>query len=411
MHVLLIGGGGREHALAWKLRQSPHLHRLSVTNWNPGFEPCDRVEGDPVVWAKSNEVDLVVVGPEGPLEAGIVDAFAAVGIPCFGPSAAAARLESSKAFCKEFFGRAGIPTATATLVSDLESALVAIRRLGGACVVKADGLAAGKGVVVADDEESAVQAVSWMLAGGLGKAGQSVLIEERLEGPEVSVLAICDGRIGLCFPPVRDHKRRFAGDLGPNTGGMGTISPAPGVDSALLAEIEARVIVPALAQLAREGTPFVGTLFAGMMLTRNGPKTLEFNVRFGDPECQVLMMGLAPEEDLLVRLHDAALGRLSATPLASRSGTACCVVVVESGYPEAPRKGARITQLPPDSANQQVFFAGVTQDASGLLVNGGRVLGCTAWAETATEARELANKMASSVHFSGAAFRDDIGVR
>jgi phosphoribosylamine--glycine ligase len=411
MHVLLIGGGGREHALAWKLRQSPHLHRLSVTHWNPGFEPCERVVGDPIVWAKVNAVDLVVVGPEGPLEAGIVDAFLAEGIPCFGPNAAAARLESSKAFCKAFFERAGIPTARAQVVVDVEGAAAVIREFGGACVVKADGLAAGKGVVVASDGESALQAASWMLGGGLGQAGRRLIIEERLEGPEVSVLAICDGRIGLCLPPVRDHKRRFAGDLGPNTGGMGTICPAPGVDLAILAEIEARVIVPALEQLAREGSPFIGTLFAGMMLTPQGPKALEFNVRFGDPECQVLMMSLDPQEDLLVRLHDAALGRLSAKPLATRAGAVCCVVVVESGYPEAPQKGARISSLPADSPDQEVFFAGVVREGDDLLVNGGRVLGCTAWGETPNQARGRANLMASSVEFVGAAFRDDIGVR
>jgi phosphoribosylamine--glycine ligase len=311
MHVLLVGGGGREHALAWRVCQSPALSRLSVTHANPGF-PAEATiaSGDLVTWASEQGVDLVIVGPETPLAEGLVDRLQAHGIPAFGPSQAAAQLEASKAFAKSFMDRHGIPTAGWSVHTDAAEAHAAIT---GPCVVKADGLAAGKGVIIAHEPEEAHAAVDAIFGGRFGDAGSRVVIEELMTGPECSFLAICDGERALPLLPCRDHKRRFEAGTGPNTGGMGAICPPPDVDPALVERVRREVLQPVVDGMRAEGSPFRGLLYAGLMLTPTGPRVLEFNVRFGDPECQPLMAML--DMDLLPVLHTAATGSLEGIEL------------------------------------------------------------------------------------------------
>lgn len=407
MHVLLVGGGGREHALGWKLSQSPRLTRLSITAPNPGLlELGGRlVEGDPVAFARREEVDLVVVGPEGPLSEGLVDRLAAAGILAFGPTQAAARLESSKAFARAFMERAGIPSPRWSAHEDAASAHRGVQRLG-ACVVKADGLAAGKGVVVAADEAEAHQAVDAVFSGRFG-AGR-VVLEEKLVGPELSVLALCDGERALTLLPARDHKRRFEGDQGPNTGGMGAVCPPAELPPGLLAEVEQRVLGPAVAGMKAEGTPFRGVLYAGLMLTAQGPRVLEFNTRFGDPECQPLMRML--DEDLLPLLVSAARGALPARPLRWREGAAACVVMVNGPYPESGPRGMPIEGLRTEPAPEVVVFqAGTRREGDRVVVDGGRVLGVTATGPDLPAALRRAYAAVEEVRFQGRAWRADIG--
>lgn len=404
MHVLLVGGGGREHALAWKLQSSPRVRRLSFTHSNPGFPSGGRLEGDLVAAAVREGVDLVVVGPEGPLVAGLVDELARVGIPAFGPSAAAARLEGSKAYAKAFLDRHGIPTAAWSEHTSADTAHAAIQ---GPCVVKADGLAAGKGVVVAGSAAEAHEAVELVFGGRFGVAGARLIIEERLSGPEVSILALCDGRRAVPLLPTRDHKRRYDGDQGPNTGGMGAICPVPEVGAELLEAVRRTVLQPTVEGMAAEGSPFRGLLYAGLMLTADGPKVLEFNVRFGDPECQPLMMML--DEDLVPLLLAAASGSLPERPLRWRQGAACCVVVVGRGYPEGGASGEPIRGVPLPEADRVAFFAGVRAEGGQLLAEGGRVLGLTAWGPSPAEARARAYGLVDQIHFEGAGCRRDIG--
>jgi phosphoribosylamine--glycine ligase len=406
MRVLLIGGGGREHALAWRLSSSPALTELLVDSDNAGFPAgARRASGDPVQAAREAGVDLVVIGPEAPLADGLVDRLHAAGVPAFGPTRSAARLESSKAWCKAFLQRHGMPTAGAELVDDLAGAARAIR---GPCVVKADGLAAGKGVVVADSADEALAAARGMLAGG--GSGARLLIEERLEGPELSVLALCDGARALPLLACRDHKRRHDGDRGPNTGGMGAICPA--ADAALVEEVRARVLQPAVDAMAAEGAPFRGVLYAGLMLTARGPQVLEFNARFGDPECQPLMMML--DEDLLPLLHAAATGRLPERALRWRGGAAACVVLAAdaypaSGLPEVPVDLDGLPIRPPAGADLALFLAGVRRAAGGLRASGGRVMGATAWGPDLPAARARALELAGRVRVPGLSWRTDIG--
>jgi phosphoribosylamine--glycine ligase len=333
--VLVVGGGGREHALVWRLLQSPLVDTLYVTHANAGF-PDDAIcmTGNLVDESKKASIGLAVIGPEAPLAEGISDDLRAAGIPVFGPSQAAAQLESSKAFAKAFMDRHSIPTATWSVHDNAESAHGAVH---GPCVVKADGLAAGKGVVVADTAEEAHAAIDDIFGGAFGDAGLRVVVEEFLVGPELSVLAICDGVSAMQMMPCRDHKRRFDGGQGPNTGGMGAICPPPDADRALLQQVQEKVLQPVVDGMAAEGTPFRGVLYAGIMLTPNGPKVLEFNVRFGDPECQPLMLML--DEDIVPIMLASALGTLPARPLRWRSGAACCVVMVAGGYPGHINKG------------------------------------------------------------------------
>ena len=405
MDVLVVGGGGREAALAWKLSQSPQVDVVWVTNPGPGFPGCEPFpDGDLAEIAKEKGIGLVVVGPEAPLVDGLVDRCTDLGVLAFGPVAAAARLEASKGFAKDFMLRHGIPTAGYSRHDNAASAHEAIQ---GPCVVKADGLAAGKGVFVCTDESSAHAAVNHVFDSGMG--GGEVVVEELLEGEEVSVLALCDGERFVLLPPAQDHKRRFDGDQGPNTGGMGAYAPAP-VGTPELLELAARqVIEPTLKGMAAEGSPFRGVLYAGLMVTAQGPKVLEFNVRFGDPECQPLLSLL--DEDLLPLLVDCARGELSPRPLKLAGGFACCVVMVSGGYPGSYPKGKPIRGLDQVPGGVQVFQAGTRGEGDQVLTNGGRVLGVTAVGSDINEARELAYAGVRSIRFEGAAWREDIAHR
>jgi phosphoribosylamine--glycine ligase len=412
MRVLVLGGGGREHALAWKLAQSPALSALFVAPGNPGLEGlATRLEVNPtepaevVALARRERIELVVVGPEAPLVAGVADALRAAGVAVFGPGAAAARVEGSKAFAKEIMQAAGVPTAQARVFDDLEAAARAAAA-GGPIVVKADGLAAGKGVVVADSGAEAAEAVRAL---GRLPSGKLVLLEERLSGPELSVMALCDGERAVLLPASQDHKRLLEGDRGPNTGGMGAYAPADLLDANALEAVRRQVMLATLKELARRGAPFRGALYAGLMLTPAGPRVLEFNARLGDPETQVLMMQTA--DDLLPLLHAAATERLPERALATRPGFAVGVVLAAGGYPEAPRTGASITGLDgPEAPDVVVFHAGTKRDAAGrVVVAGGRVLTVCARGATVAQARQRALARAERIAFEGRQLRRDIG--
>lgn len=413
MKVLLLGSGAREHALAWKLSQSPRLTKLLVGPGNPGTArvgtnvPLHADSPDAVAaFARKEQVDLVVVGPEAPLVAGVVDAVVAAGIPCFGPVAGAARIEGSKAFAKEIMDEAGVPTAGFRVFTDVaEAEAYAVSQ--GRIVVKADGLAAGKGVIVAQDTQAAREAVR--AVGAMGVAGQRMVLEELLEGEEVSVIALCDGERYVLLPPAQDHKRVGEGDTGPNTGGMGAYAPAPFLTPAQLAEVGEQVIAPTLATLRRRGIPFRGALYAGLMLTRSGPKVLEFNARFGDPETQVLMMQLA--EDVLPLLDACARGRLESRPLAVHPGASVGVVLAAHGYPEAPRRGDRIEGVDAVPSDCPVFVAGVEDKGGGWLTAGGRVLTVCARGADLAQARARAYAAVAHLRFEGMHFRRDIGAK
>ncbi|MEC7242438.1 MAG: phosphoribosylamine--glycine ligase [Myxococcota bacterium] len=408
MDVLLVGGGGREAALAWRLSQSPKLGTLWTTHVNPGFPEGSRVCPSGPVDAVAAElgVGLVVIGPEAPLAEGLVDSCEERGIPAFGPTAAAARLEASKGFAKEFMDRHHIPTAAYSLHSSRADALEAVV---GPCVVKADGLAAGKGVYVCGSREEACKAVNALFDGAFGQAGARVVIEELMNGPEISLLALCDGDRFVTFPPAQDHKRRFDGDEGPNTGGMGAYAPVA-VPDGFVEDVGRTVIEPVLQGMKAEGHPFRGVLYVGLMLTDRGPKVLEFNCRFGDPECQPLMTLL--DQDLLPLLVECAEGRLSSGPLKIRGGVSCCVVMASGGYPGAVTKGHVIKGLEKDVERVWVFQAGTSQNENGdVVTDGGRVLGVTAWGKDFGEARSLAYSRIAEIHWEGADWRTDIGWR
>lgn len=413
MRVLLLGSGGREHALAWKLAQSPRLSALLCGPGNPGTAKLGRNlplkaedPGAVAALARQERVELVVVGPEAPLVAGVADALAAEGIPCFGPVAAAARLEGSKAFAKEVMAEAGVPTADFQVFTDVAAA-EAYAVAQGRIVVKADGLASGKGVIVAPDAESARAAVRAVAA--MGSAGQRMVLEELLEGEEVSVIALCDGERYVLLPPAQDHKRVGEGDTGPNTGGMGAYCPVPFLSAEALAQVGERVIAPMLAVMRKRGAPFKGALYAGLMLTRSGPKVLEFNARFGDPETQVLMLQLG--EDLLPLLEACARGRLEPRPLTLAPGASVGVVLAAENYPETPRRGQRIHGVEAVPSGASVFLAGAEEKEGALLTSGGRVMTVCARGMDLVEARERAYAAISGLRFEGMHFRRDIGAR
>ncbi len=423
MRVLIVGNGGREHALAWKLSKSPRLKKLWVAPGNAGTGleaanipiAADNIAGL-VAFAKKEKVDLVVVGPEAPLTLGLVDALAEEKIRAFGPSKAAAQLEGSKVFCKQLLRQADVPTADYQTFRDADSAMRYIKARyplendKAPIVVKADGLASGKGVIVCSRREDALDAIDRIgRKNEFGKAGSQMIIEERLEGPEVSVLAITDGKTIFTLPPAQDHKPAFDGDKGPNTGGMGAYCPTPIIDQEMIEMIEDRILVPTIHTMKRNRKPFRGVLYAGLMMTTAGPKVLEYNVRFGDPECQPLLMRL--QSDLLDILEATVDGRLSEIDAPVWDPRpAICVVVASSGYPGAYETGKEITGI--DAAdsmpNVKVFHAGTRLENGAVLTDGGRVLGVTAIGDSISEAKLHAYTAVQKVRWPGAWCRKDI---
>ncbi len=417
MRILVVGSGAREHALAWKISQSPLASSVLCAPGNPGIAQVARlvaIAADDVEglarYAREDHVDLVVVGPEVPLVKGLADRLRQEGIPVFGPDAAAAEIEGSKAFAKEVMAAAGIPTAEYAAFTELAPALAFARSRGGRVVVKADGLAAGKGVVVCGSVEEAEVALRDMLLGKVhGEAGARVVVEERLEGPEASCIAIVDGERALMLPAAQDHKRVGDGDAGPNTGGMGAFSPTPQVSPQLLEEVRRTVILPTLRELARRGRPFRGALYAGLMLTPKGPRVLEFNARLGDPETQPLLMRVAG--DLVPALLAAAKGNLEGVTLSIDPRPAVGVVLAAAGYPAKTTLGDAISSAEgPFAEGVQVFHAGTARATDGQLVtSGGRVLTVCAVGSDMGEARARAYQAAAGIQYRGRHYRKDIG--
>jgi phosphoribosylamine--glycine ligase len=416
--VLLVGGGGREHALGWKIAQSALLTKLFVAPGNPGLKPlgeCLPIAADDadalVAAAVKSSVDLVVVGPEAPLALGLADRLAEIEIPCFGPSRAAARLETSKTFMKEIAAAAGIPTAEFGRFRDAERAKEFLRRRSPPYVVKADGLAAGKGVVVAPSLAEADAAVDAMLGGALGPAGGEIIVEEYLRGEEASYFVLTDGEAIVPLQGVQDHKRAYDGDKGPNTGGMGAYSPAPIFTREVEQRTLTRILKPAIEEMRRRGAPYRGVLYAGLMIEDEAPRLLEFNARFGDPECQVLMRRL--ESDLLPALCAAATGGLAGETLEWSTDAAAVVVLAARGYPGPYKKGSRIFGV--DAANAApgvvVFHAGTEEDQGSLRAAGGRVLNVTATGPTIRDAVARAYAGVEKIDWPDGFWRRDIGWR
>ena len=427
MNVLVIGGGGREHALAWKLAQSPRAQEVFVAPGNGGTARDARLQNVPITdpvaladFAEAQKVGLTVVGPEAPLSAGVVDVFRARGLRIFGPSKAAAQLESSKAFAKDFMARHGIPTAHYATFTDAAAAHAHVDAVGAPIVVKADGLAAGKGVVVAMDLAEAHEAIDFMLldntlgvvhnAGADGQAVPRVVIEEFLKGEEASFIVLVDGKHVLPLASSQDHKRLGDGDTGPNTGGMGAYSPAPVVTPNVHAKAMHEIILPTVAGMAKDGIVFTGFLYAGLMIDAQGrPKTLEFNTRMGDPETQPILMRL--KSDLIDVLLHATDGTLDKVELEWDRRFALGVVLAAAGYPADPRKGDAITGLPADADDAVVFHAGTALDDGKLQVTGGRVLCVTALGDSAKLAQQRAYDALRGIHIDGVQYRRDIGHR
>ena len=412
--LLVVGGGGREHALHWALQRCPGIEAVWITPGNGGTtdQRCSIAETDSdglIALSQREAIDLVVVGPEAPLAAGVADALRAAGIAVFGPSAEGAQLEASKAWAKQLMLEAGVPTARHWAVASEADALAVLADLKRPLVVKADGLAAGKGVTVADSVDQAKTAIQEAFAGRFGSAGAQLVLEERLQGPEVSVFALCDGERLVLLPPAQDHKRLEEGDLGPNTGGMGAYAPAPLLDAAALAEVRRTVLEPTLQALQARGIDYRGVIYAGLMLTQDGPQVIEFNCRFGDPECQTLMPLMGPE--LAVVLQACALGRLDLAPTLSIDlACSACVVAAAAGYPESPRKDDPIQADLSSLANVQLFHAGTCLDDSGVLrTSGGRVLAVVAQDNGFDAAFAAAYRGMAQVDFDGITYRHDIG--
>ncbi len=426
MKILVIGGGGREHALAWRLVQSPKTHKIYIAPGNGGTGLDPRFENVPITdvkalcaWALEHKIVLTVVGPEVPLAAGVVDEFRKHGLRIFGPTQAAAQLESSKAFSKAFMKRHGIPTAEFETFSDPAAAHAYVDQKGAPIVVKADGLAAGKGVVVATTLAQAHEAIDFMLVDNtLGVShnagGARVVIEEFLQGEEASFIVMVDGKNVLPLATSQDHKRLQTGDLGPNTGGMGAYSPAPVVTPDVHARAMRDIIIPTVRGMEKDGIPFTGFLYAGLMIDAQGkPKTLEFNCRMGDPETQPIMMRLKSDlvDVMMAATEPGPHGRLDQIELQWDRRTALGVVLAAHGYPAAPRKGDLITGFPAEAEDACVFHAGTTLQGGQLQTSGGRVLCVTALADSVRAAQQRAYELASAIHFDGMQYRTDIGYR
>ncbi|WP_417685492.1 phosphoribosylamine--glycine ligase [Roseibium sp.] len=418
MNILLIGSGGREHALAWAISNSPLLTTLYAAPGNAGIaEVATLVDldvsnhADVIHFCENHNVELVVVGPEAPLVAGLVDDLEAAGIKAFGPSRAAAQLEGSKAFTKGVCDEASIPTAGYGRFDNKADALAYVRAQGAPIVVKADGLAAGKGVVVAMEEAEALAAVEACFDGSFGDAGAEVVIEEFLEGEEASFFVIVDGKTALPLATAQDHKRAFDGDEGPNTGGMGAYSPAPVMTDALIEQTMREIIEPTVATMAKRGTPFKGVLYAGLMITRDGPKLIEYNTRFGDPECQVLMLRL--KDDILTVMLAAAGGALDKVSVRWHDLVALTVVMAAKGYPGDYEKGTVIKGLSEAASDPdvEIFHAGTKSSGGHLVANGGRVLNVTARGVSVKEARDKAYAAIAKIDWPEGFCRKDIAWR
>jgi phosphoribosylamine--glycine ligase len=417
MRVLIVGSGGREHALAWAIAKSPRLTKLFVAPGNGGTEtvaenvPLDITDHAAVTdFARREHIDFVVIGPDAPAVAGLADDVRAAGVLCFGPSKAAAQLEGSKAFTKVLCDEMAIPTGVYESFDNEAEALAYLRQHGAPIVVKADGLAAGKGVRVAENLQEAEDAVRDCFAGTFGVSGATVVIEEFLEGEEISVFALCDGRDIVMLASAQDHKRVWDGDKGPNTGGMGAYSPAPAMTSEMLERTRRDIIEPTVKGMAARGTPFTGVLYAGLIITSEGPKLIEYNVRFGDPECQVLMMRL--KSDALELLEATARGELHGVIPEWRDEVALTVVIANTGYPVGVVNGSEIKDA--DTLNDEelmVFHAGTRRDGGRLLANGGRVLNVTALGATVNEAQTRAYAAVDRVDWPEGFCRRDIGWR
>lgn len=417
LNVLVVGGGGREHALVWKLKQSPRVKKIYCAPGNAGIAQladCVTIAAEDIQgllhFAEQASIDLTVVGPEAPLVAGIVDTFEQAGRRIFGPSQKAALLEGSKALAKEIMVKYGIPTARHATFSTAEAAYAYIQEQGAPCVVKADGLAAGKGVVVAMDEETALAAVKEIMENrAFGEAGNQVVIEEYLEGEEVSILAFTDGQTVVPMVSAQDHKRVFDGDRGPNTGGMGAYSPAPVYNPGVAQQVVKQILEPTVAAMRTERREYRGVLYAGLMITANGPKVLEFNVRFGDPETQVVLPRLKTD---LVDIIEAILDqRLEQLKIEWYPQTAVCVVLAAGGYPGSYQKGMVIEGLDRLTQEVLVFHAGTTRRDGRIVTNGGRVLGVTALGDTIQTAIDRAYAAVEQIKFADMHYRRDIGYR
>ncbi len=417
MKILVVGSGGREHAIGWKIAQSPQVEQLFFAPGNPGTADLGinlAVNSDDIpglVRAAQNQgIDLVVVGPEVPLTMGVVNALRSAGIRTFGPTKAAAQIEGSKVFAKDFMDRHGIPSAEYACFTDFQKAVEYLDNAPGEIVIKASGLAAGKGVILPGSAQEAVDAVYDMLVkDSFGEAGQTIVIEERLQGEEVSLLGFSDGLTVKAMPPAQDHKRLLDGDRGPNTGGMGAYAPAPVCPPELAEQIVKNILQPTIDGLRGEGMPFVGVLYAGLILTEDGPKLLEYNCRFGDPETQVILPLL--ETDLVTILDACTQGKLNETDIHWRAQSCACVVIASGNYPQSGSSGLPISGLDQPGEDTVIFQAGTRRVENQIATSGGRVLGITAWAGDLTQALEKAYAAAGRVHFQGMQYRKDIGQR
>ena len=427
MKVLVLGSGGREHALVWKLAQSPHIAQMWCAPGNAGISEerlakdgslveCVNISAEDLpkllAFAQEKQIDFTVVGPDGSLALGVVDLFQKNGLRIWGPTQKAAQFEASKVYSQDFMERHGIPTARSEIFADAAAARNFATTLDGRCAVKADGLALGKGVLICQNVEEANKAIDEILISkAFGNAGARIVIQEFLEGMEISLHALCDGKTAKLFPTSQDHKRALDGDLGLNTGGMGTYSPAPFLTDAELADVGAKILNPWLKGCAADGIDFRGLLYPGVMLTKDGPKVIEFNARFGDPETQVYLTRL--ENDLVELLSASVDGTLGNMELRWSRTASVCVVMASGGYPGSYAKGKPISGLEEAGAlpNTKIFHAGTAKAGDQIVTNGGRVLGVTAWAETLSSARDAAYQAVERIHFEGAHYRHDIAAK